>query len=135
MLEQPVPEGLHPVEGAHAGAVCEELHPVGRTHAGAVGEGLQPVGRTHVGEVCGELSPVRGTFMLEEGKSVRSPLPEGQGVAETTYDELIVTTIPHPPAPLRGRRERNGIEVESGKKGEVGGRCFEIWIYFLTILL
>jgi len=22
MLEQPVPEGLHPVEGTHAGAVC-----------------------------------------------------------------------------------------------------------------
>jgi len=45
-LEQPVPEGLHPM---------------GRTHAGAVGEELQPVGRTHVGEVCGELSPMRGT--------------------------------------------------------------------------
>jgi len=25
MLEQPVPEGLHPVEGTHAGAVCEVL--------------------------------------------------------------------------------------------------------------
>jgi len=46
MLEKPVLEGLHPVEGTHAGAVCEEL---------------QPMGRTHVGEVCGELSPVRGT--------------------------------------------------------------------------
>jgi len=66
---QPVPEGLHPVEG---------------THAGAVGEELQPVGRTDVGEVCGELSPMRGTFTLEQGKSVRSPPPEGQGEAETT---------------------------------------------------
>ena len=37
---------LHPMEGTHTGAVCEELH---------------PVGRTHVGEVCGELSPVRET--------------------------------------------------------------------------
>ena len=37
-----------------------------------VPEGLQPVGRTHVREVCGELSPVRGTFMLEQGKSVRN---------------------------------------------------------------
>jgi len=46
MLEQPVPEGLHPME---------------RTHAGAVYEELQPMGRTHVGEFCGELSPVRGT--------------------------------------------------------------------------
>ena len=42
-LEQPVPEGLHPVGRAQAGAVCEEL---------------QPVGRTHIGEVHGELSPV-----------------------------------------------------------------------------
>jgi len=44
-LEQPVPEGLHPVGGTHAGAVVEEL---------------QPMGRTHVGEVCGELSPMGG---------------------------------------------------------------------------
>jgi len=57
-MEQPVPEGLHPMEGTHVGAVHEEL---------------QPVGRTHVGEVCGELSPVRGTFTLEQGKNVRSP--------------------------------------------------------------
>ena len=57
MVEQPLPAGLHPVEGAHAGAVCEEL---------------QPVGRTHVEDVCGELSPVRGTFKLEKRKSVRS---------------------------------------------------------------
>ena len=45
---------------------------MGRSHAGAVREKLQPVGRTHTGEVCGELSPVRGTFMLEQGKTVRS---------------------------------------------------------------
>jgi len=50
-LEQPVPGGLHPVEGTHAGASCEMLHPMGRTHAGAVHEELQPMGRTHVGEV------------------------------------------------------------------------------------
>jgi len=53
MLEQPVPEGLHPVEGTHAGAVCEEL---------------QTVGRTHVGEVCGELSPVKGTSCWSGGR-------------------------------------------------------------------
>jgi len=41
--------------------------------AGAVREELHPVGRTHVGEVCAELSPVGGTFMLEQGQSVRSP--------------------------------------------------------------
>ena len=45
-LEQSAPEGLHAVEGTHAGAVCEQL---------------QPMGRTHVGEVCGGLSPMGGT--------------------------------------------------------------------------
>jgi len=51
-------------------------------------------------------------------------------VAETMCDELIATPIPRPPAPLGGRRERNGSEVEPRKKGEVGRRCFKIWIYF-----
>jgi len=85
MLEQPVPEGLHPVEGTHAGAVREELH---------------PVRRTHIGEVCGELSPMRGTFMLDQGKSVRSLPPEGQTAAETTCDELTATPISPPCAAL-----------------------------------
>jgi len=56
--------------------------------------------------------------------------PEGQGAAETKCDELTIIPIPHPPAPLGGRRERNGSEVKPGKKGGVGGRCFKIWIYF-----
>jgi len=77
------------MEGAHTGAVCEEL---------------QPMGRTHVGEVCGELSPMRGTFMLEQGQSVRSPPPEEEGEAETACDELTTTTIPCPPALRGGRR-------------------------------
>jgi len=51
-------------------------------------------------------------------------------VAETLCDELIITPIPHPPAPLRGRRERNWSEVEPRKKGGVGGSCLKIWIYF-----
>jgi len=76
---------------------------VGRTHAGAVCEELQPVGRTYVGEVCGELSPMKGTFTLEQEKSVRSLPPEGQGAAETKCDELTITPITHPPAPVRGR--------------------------------
>ena len=78
MLEQSVPEGLHAMEGTHAGAVCEEL---------------QPAGRTHVGEVGGELSPVEDPT-LEQGKGVRSPPPEEEGVAETMCDEL--TTTPNP---------------------------------------
>jgi len=73
---------------------------------------------------------VRGTFTLEQGKSVRSPPPGGQGAAETTCDELTVTPIPRPPELLVGRRERNGSEVEPWKKGGVGRRCFKIWIYF-----
>jgi len=110
-LEQPVPEGLHPVEGTHAGAVREEL---------------QPVGRTHIREVCGELSPVGGTSCRSRGESVRSPPPEEEGATEATCDELTATPIPHPSAPLRGKRERNRSEVEPGKKGEVGARCFKI---------
>ena len=46
MLGQSVPEGLHPVEGTHAGAVCEELQLIGRTHVGEVHGGLSPVGGT-----------------------------------------------------------------------------------------
>jgi len=57
MLEQPVPEGLHPMEGTHTGAVCEELQPL------ALGKFVEK-GRTHNGEVCGELSPIRGTSRL-----------------------------------------------------------------------
>jgi len=73
-------------------------------HAGADHEELEPVGRTHVGEVCGELSPVRGICTLEQGKSMRTLLPERQGAAETTSDELTTTPIPHPPVPLRGKK-------------------------------
>jgi len=38
--------------------------------------------------------------MLEQGKGVRRP--EEEGAAETTYDELTVTPILCPPAPLGG---------------------------------
>ena len=46
MLEQSVPEGLHPVDGTHAGAVREELQPMGRTRVGEVHGGLSPMGGT-----------------------------------------------------------------------------------------
>lgn len=36
----PVPEGLHPMERALAGATLEELHPMGRTHIGDARERL-----------------------------------------------------------------------------------------------
>jgi len=47
---------------------------------------------------------------------VRSPPPEEEEVAETMCDELTVTLIPCPSAPLGGRRERNGSEIEPGKR-------------------
>jgi len=77
------------MEGTHAGVVCEEL---------------QPMGRTYAREICGELSSMRRTFVLEQGKSVRGLPPEGQATEERMYDELTVTPIPHPPAPLGERR-------------------------------
>jgi len=62
--------------------------------------------------------------MLEQRKSVRSPPPEEEGAAETKCDELTATSIPCPPVLLRWRRQRNGSEVEPGKKGGVGGKVF-----------
>jgi len=103
---------------------------VGRTHTGAVREQLQPVGRIHIGEVCEELSPMRGTFTLEPGQSVRRPPTEGQGAAQTINDELTVTPIPHCPALLGARRERNGVELSSGRRKGWGEDVFNIWIYF-----
>jgi len=73
---------------------------------------------------------MRGTFTLEQGKSVKSPPPEEHGAAETMCDELTATPIPRPPSLPEGRRERNGSEVEPRMKGGVGGRCVKIWIYF-----
>ena len=91
---------------------------MGGTHAGAICEELQPVGRTHVGEVCGELSPVRGTFTLEQGKSVRSLLPEGQGAAETTCDKVTVTPIPL--CHLGGGGSETGVKLSLGRREEWG---------------
>jgi len=89
---------------------------VGRAHAGAVCEELQLVGRTHVGEVCGELSLMRGIFTLEQGQTVKSPPPEEEGVAETTCDQLTVTSIPHPPALLGGGGGREmGVKLSLGR--------------------
>ena len=41
---------------------------------------------------------------LEQGQSVRGPPSEEEGVAETTCDELTTAPMPHPSAPLGGRR-------------------------------
>lgn len=44
MLETFFTEGLHPMEGTHPGAACEELQPLGKTRAGEVYGGLCSVG-------------------------------------------------------------------------------------------
>ena len=57
---------------------------------------------------------------------MRSPPPEVQGAAEAC-DELTVTPIHHPPALLEGEKvEKQISEVDPGKKGGVGGRCYKI---------
>jgi len=47
---------------------------------------------------------MKGTFILEQGKSVRSPPPEEEGAAEIMCDELTATPIACPPALLVRRR-------------------------------
>jgi len=42
MLEQSVPEGLHPVEGTYTGEGCGGLSPMGGTHNGAGEECEEP---------------------------------------------------------------------------------------------
>jgi len=64
---------------------------------------------------------------LEQGKSVRSLPPEEEGAAETMCNEMTTAPIRHPPVLLRaGRRERNGSEVEPGKKGGIWGKGFQL---------
>ena len=77
------------------------------------------MGRTHAGAVHGELFPVRGTFMLEQGKSVRSPPPEEEEAAETTCDELSTTPIPRPLGLLGGRKYKKlGVKLSPGRREE-----------------
>jgi len=52
---------------------------------------------------------------------------EEEGAAETTCDELTATPFPVPLCCSGGGGREIGSEVEPGKKGQVGGRCFEIW--------
>lgn len=54
----------------------------------------------------------------------------GEEGAEAMCDEWTTTPIPVPLHCL-GERGREAVsEVDSGKKGKVGGRCFHIWVYF-----
>jgi len=77
-----------------------------------------------LGQFVKSCSPWEG-LTLEQGQSVRSPPPEEEGEADTTCVELTTTPIPHPPAPLEGRRERKiGSKVKPGNEGGVGRRRF-----------
>jgi len=89
MLEQPVAEGLHPMRGTHAGAVCSW-----RT--------ALRLKDSHWSSLWRTVSRKRD-LTLEQGKNVRSPPPEEEGVAEAMCDELTATPIPHPPVMLRGK--------------------------------
>ena len=57
--------------------------------------------------------------MLELGQSVRSPPPEEEGMAETC-DELIITSITCPPAPLGGEGggRETGWKLGPGRREE-----------------
>ena len=55
--------------------------------------------------------------MLEQGQSVRSLPPEGQGAVETMCDELTITPIPHSPLLLRGEEgEKSGVKLSPGRR-------------------
>lgn len=73
---QPVPKGLHPMEGTQTGAVFEKQQPLERTHDGKI---QRPVSR--------------GRDPLEQEKDVRTPVCEEEEKAETTCDELTAASI------------------------------------------
>lgn len=103
MLVQPVPEGLHPVEGTHSAAIQE----------------VQSVGRDNFVE---DYLPWEGSF-ARPGKDVRRKNGQRQCGDPTTC-------ILHPPVPLREGGREFGNRVEPMKKKEVGEDVFKIWFYF-----
>ena len=61
---------------------------------------------------------------LEQGKSVRSHCPEGQGAAERMCDEQTVTPIPYPPALPRGEEGQKREWSWAREEGKGGGKVF-----------
>jgi len=101
---------------------------VERTHDGAGCEEVQPVRRTHIDKGCEGLSPVGGT------PAGAGEEHEEEGATETTCDELIATSCPHPLHHC-GEGGREALkEAESGKMGGVGGKVFLDLFLFLVIL-
>lgn len=80
------------------------------------------MGRAHIGESSGKLSPMRGTPSHKQAK--RSPLPEGEGLEETTCNELITAPIPCLLALLgQEEAENSGVELILGRRG----RCRKVF--------
>jgi len=126
--------------GAHAGAglLAGLVTPWG-THAGAAcswrtaPRGKDPCwGSSSRAAACGKDSRWRSLWRtvsherdlrLEQGKSVRSPHPEEERVAETTCDELTAAPIPRPPVLLMGRGRETGVKLSLGRR-EGWGKVF-----------
>ena len=119
MLEQSVPERLHPMERTHA----EAVHEAGKD--------------SHWRSLWRTVSPGKDPT-LEQAMSVRSPSPENEGTAQTMCDELTEGPFPYPPALLRGRRQRKEYEseVKLGKKefGERGEGILKFGLFCIILL-
>ncbi|KAM9590860.1 uncharacterized protein ACIBXB_005909 [Morphnus guianensis] len=114
-LELSIPEGLHPVERTHAGAVRGELQPVEGPTLEKFVEDCLPWEGPHAG--------AGGEF-------------EEEGVEETTCDELTAIPVPPSTCATQGEEvEKIRSEAEPGKKGGVRGRCFKIFFSFPITLL
>jgi len=106
----------HVERGAHAGAglLAGLVTPWG-THAGAAyswrkdphwGSSRRAAahGEDSFGRSLSRTVSYERELTLAQGKSVRSPPPEGQGAAETMCDELTITPMPRSPVTLGERR-------------------------------
>lgn len=90
---------------------------------------------TSIGEVCGEFSVMEGNPMLEQGKNVKSPLPEEEGAAKTTRDGLTTTPSLCPPAPLVKWRKFEVKLILGERKNWREFGYFQNLFLFLIILL
>jgi len=62
--------------------------------------------------------------VLEQGRSVKSPLPEEEGAVQTTCDELTTAPISHPLVLLgREETENSGVKL-SPERMEGWGQVF-----------
>ena len=114
-LEQPVPEGLHPM---------------GRDQLWGSPWRAAARGKDSHRRSLWRAVSLERNLTLEQGQSLRSPPPEEEGAAKTTCDELTTAPVPCPPEPLGGEKgEKREVKLSPGRR-EGGGRCFKIWFYF-----